>query len=105
MSWKVFTLGFIWFCLSIFWIMFCSVQDKEWWIGQGGIKNICDLMNYIENDDTRETGVFFSIPVFFPAIYAIFFKKKRDLFIYAVTLAITGYWLWQFIIRYQVCLW
>lgn len=105
MSWKVFTLGFIWFCLSIFWIMFCSVQDKEWWIGQGGIKNICDLMNYIENDDTRETGLFFSIPVFFPAIYAIFFKKKRYLFIYAVTLAITGYWLWQFIIRYQVCLW
>ncbi|MBN6042569.1 YjeO family protein [Citrobacter sp. ku-bf4] len=103
MNWKVFTLGFIWFWLSIFWIVFCSVQDKEWWIGDGDIKNICDLMNYIENDDTRDVGYFFSLPVFFPAIYAILIKKKRYWFIYVVTLAVTGYWLWQFVIRYHWC--
>ena len=103
MNWKVFTLGFIWFWLSIFWIVFCSVQDKEWWIGDGDIKNICDLMNYIENDDARDVGDFFSLPVFFPAIYAILIKKKRYWFIYVVTLAVTGYWLWQFVIRYHWC--
>ncbi|EPK7284571.1 TPA: YjeO family protein [Citrobacter farmeri] len=103
MNWKVFTLGFIWFWLSIFWIVFCSVQDKEWWIGDGDIKNICDLMNYIENDDARDVGYFFSLPVFFPAIYAILIKKKRYWFIYVVTLAVTGYWLWQFVIRYHWC--
>ncbi|ELW1647826.1 YjeO family protein [Enterobacter oligotrophicus] len=104
MTWKVFTLSFLWFIASLFWIVFCSVQDKEWWIGQGDIKNICDLMNYIENDDIRDVGIFYSLPVFFPAIYAIVIKRKRYWFLYLITLFISAYWLWQFFIRYQFCL-
>lgn len=104
MTWKVFTLGLLWGIASLFWIMFCSVQDKEWWIGHGEIKNICDLMLYIANDDTRNVGVFLSLPVFIPAIYAVFLKKKRYWFIYMITFLISGYWLWQFFIRYQLCL-
>ena len=105
MSWKVFCLGFVWLGLSVIWIVFLSTQDKEWWIGQGEIKNICDLIAYIENDDIRDVGMVFSLPVFFPAIYAILIKRKRYWFIYAVTLTVTAYWLWQFVIRYQVCFW
>ncbi|WP_368543985.1 YjeO family protein [Enterobacter soli] len=105
MTWKVFTLGFLWCITSLFWIVFCSIQDKEWWIGQGEIKNICDLMKYIENDDSRDVRVFFSLPVFFPAIYAILIKRTRYWFVYLITLLISGYWLWQFFIRYQLCLW
>lgn len=105
MTWKVFSLGFMWFIVSVLWIALMSVQDKEWWIGEGGIKNICDLMKYIENDDTRDVGIVFSLPVFFPAIYAILIKNKRYWFIYLVMTLITGYWLWQFFIRYQLCIW
>ncbi len=105
MTWKVFTLGFLWAITSLFWIVFCSVQDKEWWIGYGDVNNICNLMRSIANDDIRDVGIFFSLPVFFPAIYAIFIKKKQYWFIYIITLLISGYWLWQFFIRYQLCLW
>ncbi|MDQ9183716.1 DUF2645 family protein [Cronobacter sakazakii] len=50
-------------------------------------------------------GLFFSLPVFFPAVYAIFIKKNHHWLIWLTTLAIAGYWLWQFFIRYQLCLW
>lgn len=104
MTWKIFTLSIVWFIVSLFWIVFCSVQDKEWWIGQGEIKNICDLMSYIENDDIRDVGVFYSLPIFFPAIYVIIIKRKRDWFVCLTTILISGYWLWQFFLRYQFCL-
>ncbi len=41
MNWKVFTLGFIWFWVSIVHIMLFSLRDKEWMIGIGEIKNFC----------------------------------------------------------------
>jgi hypothetical protein len=104
MNWKIFSLGSMWLVISLFWIVFCSVQDKEWWIGQGEVHNICDLMRMIENDDARDFGIFFSLPLFFPVVYAVI-KKKRYWFFWLVTLLITGYWLWQFFIRYQLCLW
>ncbi|EQB4042967.1 DUF2645 family protein [Cronobacter sakazakii] len=75
MKYKLLTLCIIWFGVSVFWVIIFSVQDKEWWIGQGEIKNICDLVYYIEEDDSRNTGIIFSLPVFFPAVYAIFIKK------------------------------
>ena len=79
MKYKLLTLCTIWFGVSVFRVIIFSVQDKEWWIGQGEIKNICDLVYYIEEDDSRNTGIIFSLPVFFPAVYAIFIKKKSPL--------------------------
>ena len=32
------------------------------------------------------------------------YGKKRGWFMYATALAIFGYWLWQFFLRYQFCL-
>lgn len=69
MKYKLLTLCIIWFGVSVFWVIIFSVQDKESWIGQGEIKNICDLVYYIEEDDSRNTGIVFSLPVFFPAVY------------------------------------
>lgn len=103
MNWKVFSLGSIWLFFSFLIITLLSTQDKEWWIGTGEIKNICDLMSSVENDDVRDIGVLFSLPVFFPAIYALV-KRKRHWFIHLVTVSIAAYWLWQFFIRYQLCL-
>jgi Protein of unknown function (DUF2645). len=105
MNWKVFTLGFLWLIVSVLWIMLWSVQDKEWWTGDGGIKNICDLMAYIENDDNRSVGMILTLPVFLPATYTILIKRQRAWFIYLVTAVVTVYWLWQFMLRYQLCLW
>ncbi|MER2890717.1 DUF2645 family protein, partial [Escherichia coli] len=41
MTYKIFTLGIIWLCMSILVIVVFSTQDKEWWIGEENIKNIC----------------------------------------------------------------
>lgn len=105
MNWKIFVIGLAWLFFSIFWIVIFSTQDKEWWIGEGEIKNICDLMKWIENDDTRDAGIIFTLPLFFPAVYVLLHKKKRYWFIYLITVLIAGFWLWQFFIRYQLCLW
>ncbi|HGU8977124.1 TPA: DUF2645 family protein, partial [Escherichia coli] len=48
MNWKSFSLNLIWFVISIFWIDFLSVQDKEWFIDGRGINNVCDVMTYLE---------------------------------------------------------
>ncbi|HDK8875592.1 TPA: YjeO family protein, partial [Escherichia coli] len=57
MNWKSFSLNLIWFVISIFWIDFLSVQDKEWFIDGRGINNVCDVMTYLENDDIRPVGI------------------------------------------------
>lgn len=103
MRWKMLTSTLLWLIVSLCWIVLWSVQDKEWWIGEGGIKNICDLMRSVENDDTRDVGIFISLPIFLPIVYAII-TKKRNWFFWLVATLISGYWLWQFFIRYQLCI-
>lgn len=105
MNWKIFSLGVVWLFASLALIIIFSTQSKEWWIGDDGINNICDLMRYIENDDVRDFGIIITLPVFFPAIYAFFRKGKRYWFTYLVTAIIAGFWLWKFLVRYQLCLW
>lgn len=46
MSWKSFTLNFIWSIVSIISIIIFSTQDKEWFIDGRGINDICDVMKY-----------------------------------------------------------
>ncbi|HBB6607403.1 TPA: YjeO family protein, partial [Escherichia coli] len=71
MNWKSFSLNLIWFVISIFWIDFLSVQDKEWFIDGRGINNVCDVMTYLENDDIRPVGIIMTLPLFIPYIYAV----------------------------------
>lgn len=75
MTWKSFTLGFIWFWISILDIMLFSTRDKEWMTGSGEINNFCQLVISIPEDDTRAFGVLMTVPLFFPLLYVIFWKK------------------------------
>ncbi|HGG7209771.1 TPA: DUF2645 family protein, partial [Escherichia coli] len=45
-----------------------------------------------------------TLPLFFPFLWFALWRKKRGWFMYATALAIFGYWLWQFFLRYQFCL-
>lgn len=103
MNWKRFILVFIWFWFSVLWIFMFTTQDKEWWIGSGDIKNICDLMASVADDDLRDVGIILTLPLFFPVLYAIFIKKKRFALLYVATFAMAGFWLWRFYFRYQWC--
>ena len=69
-----------------------------------GINNVCDVLMYLEDDDTRDVGVIMTLPLFFPFLWFALWRKKRGWFMYATALAIFGYWLWQFFLRYQFCL-
>lgn len=69
-----------------------------------GINNVCDVLMYLEEDDTRDVGVIMTLPLFFPFLWFALWRKKRGWFMYATALAIFGYWLWQFFLRYQFCL-
>ncbi|SPX12588.1 inner membrane protein [Escherichia coli] len=42
-----------------------------------------------------------TLPLFFPFLWFALWRKKRGWFMYATALAIFGYWLWQFFLRYQ----
>ncbi|KNC93230.1 YjeO family protein [Trabulsiella odontotermitis] len=103
MSWKRFTLVFIWTLFSVLWILLLTVHDKEWWIGTNNINNFCDLINAVEDDDTRDVGILVTLPLFFPVLYALFIKKKRFALLYIATFAVAGFWLWRFYFRYQWC--
>ncbi|WLI75207.1 YjeO family protein [Kosakonia sp. H02] len=104
MRWRGFTLGFVWFWLSILLISLFSMQDKEWFIDGDGIKNICDLITYIESDDIRDVGIVITIPLFFPFIYLLIWKKKHHWFLYLIFLSVFAFWLWRFFLRYKLCL-
>jgi len=93
----------IWLLLCVILITLFSTQDKEWFIDGGDIKNICDVMEYIENDDVRLVGVALTIPLFFPFIYVIIWRKQRSKWQYSVAVVLLVFWLWRFIFRYYLC--
>ncbi len=96
--------GLIWFCFSIVLILLLSVQDKEWLIDGKNIKNICDLKAYVESEDIRDAGIAITIPLFFPFVYLLVWKKQHHGFLYLTLFSIFAFWLWRFFLRYQFCL-
>ncbi|MFI7785201.1 membrane protein [Citrobacter amalonaticus] len=104
MNWKAFVLNFIGSVICILLIIMLSTQSKEWFIDGRGIKNICDVMMYIENDDIGATGMIITLPIFIPFLYVIIWKKHRSIWQYFVVLTLLSFWLWRFIIRYHLCL-
>ncbi len=100
----MFVLCCIWFIVAFLWITITSALDKEWMIDGRGINNVCDVLMYLEEDDTRDVGVIMTLPLFFPFLWFALWRKNSGWFMYATALAIFGYWLWQFFLRYQFCL-
>lgn len=103
MTWKMFTLGFIWFWVVILTILLFSTRDKEWMIGSGEINNFCQLTRSILEDDTRTAGVPITLLLFLPMLYVIFWRKTRHWFLCLLLVAASAYWLWQFFLRYHWC--
>lgn len=54
----------IWFIVAFLWITITSALDKEWMIDGRGINNVCDVLMYLEDDDTRDVGVIMTLPLF-----------------------------------------
>ena len=104
MSARMSVLCCIWFIVAFLWITITSALDKEWMIDGRGINNVCDVLMYLEDDDTRDVGVIMTLPLFSLFSGSLCGEKKRGWFMYATALAIFGYWLWQFFLRYQFCL-
>ena len=75
----MFVLCCIWFIVAFLWITITSALDKEWMIDEGGVKNICHVLEYLENDDTRDVGVILTLPLFFPFFWFALWRKKRGL--------------------------
>ncbi|ENB4780705.1 YjeO family protein, partial [Escherichia coli] len=86
MSARQFILCCIWFFVSVLWILILSTLDKEWMIEERGVKNICDVLEYLENDDTRDIGVIMTLPLFFPFLWFTLRRKKRGWLMYATAL-------------------
>lgn len=77
MSARQFILCCIWFFVSVLWILILSTLDKEWMIEERGVKNICDVLEYLENDDTRDIGVIMTLPLFSPFSGSLCGEKTR----------------------------
>lgn len=60
----MFILCCIWFIVAFLWITITSALDKEWMIDGRGINNVCDVLMYLEDDDTRDVGVIMTLPLF-----------------------------------------
>ncbi|ENT4821533.1 TPA: YjeO family protein [Citrobacter farmeri] len=103
MTWKMFTLGFIWLWISMIHILLFSTRDKEWMIGSGEINNFCQLTRSILEDDIRDVGVIVTLPLFLPMIYTIFWKKNHHWYLWLLLTGVFAYWLWRFYLRYHWC--
>ncbi|WP_318364121.1 DUF2645 family protein [Enterobacter sp.] len=103
MNWKSITYNIIWFSISFSLILIFSTQDKEWFINGREINNICDVMTSIESDDIRFFGAILTLPLFFPFLYAIFWKKQHSIWQFSVFILLMLFWLWRFIFRYLIC--
>ncbi|MGU0159812.1 YjeO family protein [Escherichia coli] len=85
-------------------ITITSALDKEWMIDGRGLTTFCDVLMYLEEDDTRDVGVIMTLPLFFPFLWSCFVAKKR------AGLCTPPRWLFsatgsrQFFLRYQFCL-
>lgn len=53
-----------------------------------GINNVCDVLMYLEDDDTRDVGVM-TLPLFFPFLWFAL-CEKNGWFMYATALAISA---------------
>lgn len=104
MSRKGWVVSVAWFCFSSVLILLFSVQDKEWLIDSQDVKNICDLMASVEQDDIRDVGLLVTLPLFFPYIYLLARKKRQHGFVYLTLCCLVAFWLWRFFLRYQWCL-
>ena len=60
----MFVLCCIWFIVAFLWITITSALDKEWMIDGRGINNVCDVLMYLEDDDTRDVGRYRSFSLF-----------------------------------------
>ena len=103
MIWKSFVLNIMWVIICVIFITLLSTQDKEWFIDGHEIKNICDVMSSVENDDVRLEGMFYTLTLFTPFLYAIVLKKQRSFWQYTVVVTVAIFWLWRFVFRYQMC--
>lgn len=75
----MFILCCIWFIVAFLWITITSALDKEWMIDGRGINNVCDVLMYLEDDDTRDVGVIMTLPLFFPFLWFALWRKKTRL--------------------------
>ncbi len=66
----------IWFIVAFLWITITSALDKEWMIDGRGINNVCDVLMYLEDDDTRDVGVIMTLPLFFPFLWFALWRKN-----------------------------
>ena len=82
-----------------------SELDKEWMIGGGGIRNVCDLVRAISVENDRDvfaplTGLLL-MPLLVLSIRQI--VNRRAPWLVLVTLVLILYWWWRFWGRLLVC--
>ncbi len=77
----MFVLCCIWFIVAFLWITITSALDKEWMIDGRGINNVCDVLMYLEEDDTRDVGVIMTLPLFFPFSGSLCGEKTRLVYV------------------------
>ena len=100
----MFILCCIWFIVAFLWITITSALDKEWMIDGRGINNVCDVLMFLVGDAPSAAVVLMTLLFFFLVLCFALLIVARVWFMYATALAIFGYWLWQFFLRYQFCL-
>lgn len=77
----MFVLCCIWFIVAFLWITITSALDKEWMIDGRGINNVCDVLMYLEEDDTRDVGVIMTLPLFSLSLVRFVAKKTRLVYV------------------------
>ncbi|WP_380180224.1 DUF2645 family protein [Kalamiella sp. sgz302252] len=98
----VFIMYALFICL---WCVIGGTLKEESFINGEEIKDVCDVLRYIVVDDYRETMAIASLIAISPVLIYSCLKKMKLPAINIILLFFLITWLWNFIFKYQGCLW
>ena len=104
MNWKKFSLALIYSCVCFFNIAWLSYFKEEQYIGDEGIKTVCDVMQYLVVDDSRDFTASLTLLMIMPLLWFGLRRRHRALYLTLSSLLLLIFWYWRFFGRFQLCI-
>ncbi|MGQ3904891.1 DUF2645 family protein [Mixta calida] len=97
-------------CLALLYSGFCffniaylSYFKEEQYIGDEGINTVCDAMQYLVVDDSRDFTAPLTLLMILPLLWFSLCRKHRALYLMLLSILLLAFWYWRFFGRLQFC--
>ncbi|AUY23973.1 MAG: DUF2645 family protein [Mixta calida] len=103
MNWKKLCLALLYSGFCFFNIAYLSYFKEEQYIGDEGINTVCDAMQYLVVDDSRDFTAPLTLLMILPLLWFSLCRKHRALYLMLLSILLLAFWYWCFFGRLQFC--